>query len=76
VPGVTNSCYPSLCLLSVCPQTGIRSRGWQIPFPLLFPRCVLPWGGQAWAEGKGRLAMSRLRADSRQEKGKMYAATV
>jgi hypothetical protein len=32
--------------------------------------------GQAWAEGKGKLATSRQRADSGEETVKMYAAIV
>jgi hypothetical protein len=32
--------------------------------------------GQAWAEGKGKLATSRQRADSGRETVKMYAAIV
>jgi hypothetical protein len=32
--------------------------------------------GQAWAEGKGKLATSRRRADSGGETVKMYAAIV
>jgi hypothetical protein len=33
--------------------------------PLLFPWCALSILGQAWAEGNGNLATSRLRADKR-----------
>jgi hypothetical protein len=42
----------------------------------VIPWCALSFLGQAFAEGKGELATSRLRADSGREPVKMYAAIV
>jgi hypothetical protein len=45
-------------------------------FHLSFHWCAFYLLGQAWADGKGKLATCRHRADSGGETAKMYAAIV
>jgi len=78
MPGVKNFVSPHALLHDV---RG-RGSGWgEGDFFLFFPFCSLlgalslTWG-QAWAEGKGELAMCRHRADSGRELVGMHAAIV
>jgi hypothetical protein len=62
-----------------CPcgrRTGVEDGYFAFFYPFSLVHTLAIFLGQAWAEGKGKLATNRQRADSRGETVKIYAAVV